>query len=59
MSELQWWGYRHTSGTLQAKRYWSVEDIQEAQESPFVKTVYGPFNAAGRDEALAILEQHV
>ncbi len=59
MSNLQWWGYRHTSGTLQAKRYLSEMDIEEAHESPFVKTVYGPFNAAGRDEALAILEQHV
>lgn len=59
MSELQWWGYRHTSGTLQAKRYWSPQDIQEALESPFVAMTYGPFEANGRDEALEILESHI
>lgn len=59
MSNLQWWGYRHISGTLQAKRYWASLDVQEARESPFVKKVYGPFDAVGRDEALAILEKHV
>jgi len=59
MSDLLWWGYRHTEGTLQAKRYFEPLDIQEARESPFVQSAYGPFKAEGRDEALKILEQHV
>lgn len=59
MSDLQWWGYRHISGTLQAKRYWSMMEIDDARESPFVKLIYGPFNADGRDEALEILERNV
>lgn len=55
-NSLMWWGYLHTSGTLQAKPYFGPLDIQEANESPFCKKVVGPFNANGRDEALLIVE---
>lgn len=51
-----WWGYRHTSGTLQAKRYFGPLDIQEAHESAFCAVVVGPFQADTREEALAIVE---
>lgn len=47
-----WWGYLHTSGTLQAKRYFEPRDIQEANESPFCAEVVGPFSAANREDAL-------
>ena len=57
--KLEWWGYRHVSGTLQAKRYFGVRDISEALESPFVQDVAGPFLAKDRDEALEILEKSV
>lgn len=58
MSEpFLWWGYRHTSGSLQAKRYFDARDIEEARESDFVSQVVGPFQAAGRDEALSIVEK--
>ena len=40
---LLWWGYIHTNGTIQVKRYFGPEDIREAHESPFVARVYGPF----------------
>ena len=50
-----WWGYRHVSGTVQAKRYFEPLDIQEAQESPFCAVVVGPFEAGTREEALAIV----
>lgn len=50
-----WWGYKHTSGSLQAKRYFSKLDITEALESPFVEQVVGPFEAKDRVEALKIL----
>lgn len=53
--ELLWWGYLHTSGTIQAKRFFSDEDIFEARESPFVVKAVGPFSAQGRDEAVNIL----
>lgn len=55
MQKNQWWGYLHTSGTLQVKRYLDPLDIQEARESPFCSQVFGPFEASDRDEALAIL----
>lgn len=51
----EWWGYLHTSGTIQAKRYSSPEDINEAAESDFVAKVVGPFPAANREEALSIV----
>lgn len=51
----EWWGYLHTSGTVQAKRYFSSEDISEARESPFCAVVIGPFEAADREEALSIV----
>jgi len=52
----QWWGYLHTSGTYQAKRYFEPLDIEEAEESPFCKKVVGPFDASNRDEALNIVK---
>lgn len=52
-----WWGYVHTSGTLQAKRYFDPLDIQEAHQSPFCEQVVGPFEAKDRDEALEIVKQ--
>lgn len=52
---LNWWGYLHTNGTIQAKRYFGPKDIQEARESPFCERVQGPFKAKDRNDALAIL----
>jgi hypothetical protein len=52
-----WWGYLHTQGTLQAKRYFGPLDIQEAEESPFCAKVVGPFEATDREEALKIVEE--
>ena len=55
--KLLWWGYKHTSGTYQAKRYFEQLDIMEAQESPFCEIVVGPFEASGREEALKIVKE--
>lgn len=52
----KWWGYRHTSGTLQAKRYFGARDIEEAHASPFCAQVVGPFNADDREDALEIIK---
>ena len=51
-----WWGYLHTSGTLQVKRYFGREDIVEALQSPFCQKVEGPFEAENREEALEIVK---
>lgn len=53
-----WWGYKHTSGTYQAKRYFAPLDIQEARESPFCAIVAGPFEATSREEALHLVEEY-
>lgn len=56
---LEWWGYLHTNGSLQVKRYFGPEDIAEARESPFVNTVYGPWECSGREEALELLKKNI
>jgi hypothetical protein len=55
---LKWWGYLHESGSIQLKRYFDNEDIYEAEDSPFVQEVLGPFEAESRDEAILILQEH-
>lgn len=52
---VKWWGYRHASGTLQAKRYFSTRDLEDAYESEFVIQVVLPFEASNREEALKII----
>lgn len=54
---MQWWGYKHTEGTYQAKPYREPLDIDEARESPFVLRAVGPFEASGRDMALSIVKE--
>jgi len=51
MSAL-WWGYLHTNGNIQVKRYFEPLDIEEARESPFVSRAAGPFEADGREDAI-------
>ncbi len=58
MNKNLWWGYKHTSGTYQAKRYFDALDIVEAQLSPFVESYHGPFEAQDREEALEIVKQN-
>lgn len=57
MEKRLWWGYKHTSGTYQAKLYFDQQDIYEAQESPFCEIVVGPFEATDRDDALKQVEE--
>jgi len=57
MKKLAWWGYKHTNGSLQVKRFFSIEDIFEAQESPFCAIIVQNILAKDRDEALKILEE--
>lgn len=54
---IEWYGYKHISGTYQAKRYFSFNDILEARSSPFVKAVTGVFEAKDREHALQIIEE--
>lgn len=58
MSETkqQWWGYRHANGSIQAKRYYIPLDVQEAEESEFCETVFQPFEAESKEEAISIIK---
>lgn len=58
MEQNLWWGYKHISGTYQAKRYWGASELQEAQRSDFVDQVVQPFNCKNRDEALIVVERY-
>lgn len=48
---VQWWGYIHTNGTLQVKRYLGPEDLAEAHASPFVSRILPIVEAGSREEA--------
>lgn len=52
----KWWGYVHVNGSLHVKRYFSPEDINEANDSPFVEHVYGPWECLNADEAMSFLK---
>lgn len=54
----KWWGYIHTNGSIQVKRYFGILDTLEAEESPFVKTVIYPFEAEGREDAIQYVKDH-
>ena len=57
MSKSLWWGYKHVSGTFQAKRYFDKRDTDEAEQSPCCEQVVYPFEAESRDEALDYIEK--
>lgn len=57
MSEIMWWGYLHTNGHVQVKRYFDPQDLVEAYSSPFVKQVFEPFEAVDRDVAVQHCEK--
>jgi len=54
MEKQKWWGYLHVNGHIQVKRYFSEQDLDEANESPFCRKVTESFDALGRDEAIKI-----
>ena len=59
MEKNAWWGYKHTNGSLQVKRYFSLKDLIEAQESEFVAEVRGPWECTNREEAMAKLKEQL
>jgi hypothetical protein len=57
MTKIKWWGYLHTNGTIQMKRW--LGDYGDAHDSPFVVKVFKPFEAPDRESAMEILKQRV
>jgi len=54
----QWWSYKHIRGSVMYKRFFCRSDIAEARCSPFVKEVFGPFNAINKEMAELYVRQH-
>jgi len=54
-----WWGYIHSNGSIQVKRFFGQLDIDDANESPFVDRVYGPWKCATRAEAIAKIKEMI
>ena len=55
----KWWGYLHVEGTLHVKIYFGPIDISEAQGSPFVDIVAGPWECDSREEAIKKLKESI
>lgn len=57
MEEVKWWGYLHTNGSIQLKRYFDDSYIQDCRDSEFVRKYTSPFEAANREDALEVVQQ--
>lgn len=53
-----WWGYLHSNKSVQVKRFFSEEDLKEADRSPFCVKVIYPFEANSREEAIKYIKEH-
>lgn len=51
-----WYAYKHINGTIHAKRFFAVEDIDEAEESDFVDEVRGPIEGT-KEDALNLFKE--
>lgn len=49
---MKWWAYLHTNGSIQVKRFFDRRDLQDASDSPFVRSYTQPFDAKDRDDAI-------
>jgi len=55
----KWWGYVHTNGSIQVKRYFDKRDIEEAYESPFCDIVIEPFECDNREDAIEHVKKQI
>lgn len=58
-NKIYWWGYLHSSGFIQIKRWFGdVRDFTEdCENNDFVLKVVPPFLAKTRDEAIRIIQE--
>ena len=60
MSEdLLWYGYRHTNGRVQVKRFFGVRDLEDCRDSDFVVSYTAAFPAEGREDAMEKAEHRL
>jgi hypothetical protein len=56
-----WWGYLHSNGTIQLKRWLGDHDdyTRDCEGNPFVITVVRPFKAPTWDDAIKIISMQL
>ena len=59
MKELMWWGYLHSNGTVQTKRWFGdVKDYtDDCIGNPFVQKVVEPFSASCFEKAESVIKE--
>ena len=59
MNKIMWWGYLHSNGTIQCKRWLGdVEDYTtDCNGNPYVKQVVVPFEAENQEAAMQVLKE--
>ena len=57
ISDIMWWGYLHSNGTVQLKRWFGdhKDYTDDCEGNPFTTRVVSPFKADTRDEAMKLL----
>jgi hypothetical protein len=57
MNTLMWWGYLHSSGTIQVKRWFGdhKDYTEDCYDNEFVQRVIPPFAAETHHEAAKII----
>ena len=60
-NDIQWWGYLHSNGTIQIKRWFGdhKDYTEDCWGNDFVKEVIAPFSSNSRKEAQIIIENEL
>lgn len=60
-TNLMWWGYLHSNGTIQVKRWFGdhKDYTDDCQDNPFVLEVVRPFRAANQTEAYTHISEQI
>lgn len=61
MSKIKWWGYLHSNGSVQVKRWFGdhADYTTDCYGNDFVVEVVQPFEADSREEAERIITARV
>jgi hypothetical protein len=61
MEKIMWWGYLHSNGSVQTKRWFGDDKdyIDDCVGNDFVQQVVSPFAAQSRVEATQIILQRL
>jgi len=60
-SKIEWWGYLHSNGTIQTKRWFGDhrDYTEDCENNPFVQAVCPPFSADTPEEARKIITKRL